>query len=73
MPDEEEIKQHLIKIEAQNEALRRDLEKVDTKLTEYVTKVEFAPVKVIVFGMVGIAMTAMLVTWLLNIGLKVPQ
>jgi len=42
--------------------IRRDVDKILKKLDDhYVTRAEFAPVKLIVFGMVGLILTSVLV------------
>ena len=50
-----------------------NLQEVDTriekKLDEYVTRVEFRPVQMIVFGMVGVILTAALMTIIQKVGI----
>lgn len=64
-----------VEIDRAVKALEKDIkdlkEETCSSLTEFVKASEFKPVRSIVYGLVGLILTAVVVTWLVAIGLKV--
>lgn len=58
--DEIHLIEKQVRLEGKVVALERDLVDLKSKFLEYVTKHEFTPVKLVVFGLVGTILTSAL-------------
>ena len=60
MPSRRESDILLARIDERSQSMQRELHKLNEEFTNYVTKQEFVPVRLLVYGLTGILLTSVL-------------